>query len=309
MRGSPRVSIGLPVYNGENFLAQALDALLTQTFTDFELIISDNASTDATEDICRTYASHDDRIRYVRQERNLGGTPNQNLVVQLARGELFKLAAHDDLYGPELLQRCVEMLDEHPEAVLCHADMAYIDADGAIIARYDYTMPTGSASASTRFRSLLFTEGGDDEYGVVRVDVLRRVRPLGSFYNPGRPLVAELSLHGPFLQVPELLYFRRDHPDRGDRSPTVQALCTRLDPQRAGQSVLRLYGEYVAAYFTAIHRAPVSARHRAACYLATLEWLASRGIASGMRAAGSGGGREWKMPSAVGALAPPDRAT
>ncbi|MFC7360831.1 glycosyltransferase family 2 protein [Nocardioides astragali] len=308
MTGSPRVSIGLPVYNGENYLVKALDALLSQTFTDFELIISDNASTDATESICRMYASQDDRIRYVRQARNTGGTPNQNLVVELARGELFKLAAHDDLYGRRLLERCVKMLDEHSDAVLCHADMAYIDAEGAIIARYDYTMPTSSPSASTRFRSLLFTEGGDDEYGVVRTDVLRRVRPLGSFYNPGRPYVAELSLHGRFLQVPELLYYRRDHPDRGDRSPTVQALCSRLDPDRAGQSTFHLFGEYVAAYVRAIHRAPLSVADRAACYRAVLEWLAARGVASALRAASAGGRREWKMPSSVVAAPPPDRA-
>lgn len=308
MKGSPRVSIGLPVFNGENFLTQALDALLGQTFTDFELIISDNASTDGTESICRTYASQDDRVRYVRQARNKGGAPNQNLVLELARGELFKLAAHDDLYGPALVERCVELLDEHPDAVLCHADMAYIDADGAVIGRYDYTMATSSPSAPVRFRSLLFTEGGDDEYGVIRTDVLRRVRALGSFYNPGRPYVAELALHGRFLQVPELLYYRRDHPDRGDRSPTVQALCSRLDPERAGQSTLRLFGEYVAAYVGAVRRAPLPVRDRAACYRAVIEWLTARGLASALRVAGAGGKRDWNMPSSVLTPPPPDPA-
>lgn len=297
MKNSPRVTVGLPVYNGENFLEESLEALLAQTFDDFELIISDNASTDATPRICQAYAKHDARIRYVRQPRNLGGAPNQNLLTDLARGELFKLAAHDDLYGPELLERCVDALDAHPEAVLCHVGMAYIDASGDIIADYDYTMATGSRSPAERFRSLLFTDGGDDEYGVIRTSVLREVTPEGSFYNPGRPFVAELALHGPFEQVPEVLYFRRDHPGRGDRSPTVKALCTRLDPRREGHSTARLLAEYVGAYFRAVHRAPLSTRERLDCYFAVGQWLASR-LDQRSRLVGTRNGRrEWRLPT------------
>jgi glycosyltransferase involved in cell wall biosynthesis len=272
----PRVSVGLPVYNGENYLDQALDALLGQTFTDFELIISDNASTDATADICRRYASADPRIRYFRQPRNIGGSPNQDFVFRQSRGELFKLAAHDDLYGKELLERCVDVLDQHPEVVLCHADMAYVDGAGDLIERYDYTMATDSPSAPERFESLLYTSGGDDEYGVVRSEVLRRVKPLDSYHNPGRPFVAEIALHGPFRQVPELLYFRRDHPDRGDRSPNIHVLCEKLDPRREGQSSARLYTEYILGYVGAIRRAPLSSRDRLLCYRHLLRWLAGR---------------------------------
>lgn len=276
MRGAPRLTVGLPVYNGENFLAQALDSLLAQTFTNFELVISDNASTDSTEEICRSYAARDPRIRYIRQPRNLGGSPNQDFVFREARGALFKWAAHDDLYGKELLERCVEVLDRVPEAVLCHADMGYIDAEGTLLSRYDYTMATDSPSAPERFRSLLFTEGGDDEYGVIRTEVLRKIRPCDSYYNPGRPFVAEIALHGQFRQVPELLYFRRDHPDRGDRSPSIRVLCTRLDPRRAHHTTARLVTEYVLGYVGAIRRSPLSTRDRLACYGHLLRWLASR---------------------------------
>ena len=123
----PRLTIGLPVYNGENFLSEALDTLLAQTYTDFELIISDNASTDGTEEICRRYARSDPRIRYLRQERNIGLVPNHNFLVGQARGEYFKWAGHDDRFAPELVERCIEILDERPHVVLCHADMAIID--------------------------------------------------------------------------------------------------------------------------------------------------------------------------------------
>ena len=90
MNAVPRVSIGLPVYNGENFLAESIESLLGQSYEDFELIISDNASTDGTADICRRYAKQDSRIRYIRQPHNIGSAPNHNFVIEQARGELFK---------------------------------------------------------------------------------------------------------------------------------------------------------------------------------------------------------------------------
>jgi glycosyltransferase involved in cell wall biosynthesis len=107
----PSLTIGLPVYNGERYLAQALDALLAQTYQDFELIISDNASTDRTADICQEFVARDARVKYVRQRVNIGAGPNHNAVLTLARGRFFKWAAHDDVYAPTLLERCIEVLE------------------------------------------------------------------------------------------------------------------------------------------------------------------------------------------------------
>jgi glycosyltransferase involved in cell wall biosynthesis len=272
----PRLSIGLPVYNGQNFLSQSLDALLGQSFTDFELIISDNASTDDTAEICRDYAARDPRIRYIRQPHNIGGSPNQDFVFRQARGELFKWASHDDLYGRDLLKRCVEALDEHPEVVLCHADMAYIDGAGELMYRYDYALATNSPRTTERFRSLLFTSGGDDEYGVIRSDVLRRVPPCGSYHNPGRPFVAAIALEGPFHQVRELLYFRRDHPGRGDRNPSIRAVCANLEPRRANQSTLQLLAGYIRGFLRTIHRSSLRPADRIACYALLVWWLIHR---------------------------------
>ena len=111
---TPRLTIGLPVYNGEEFLAESLDALLGQSYEDYELVITDNASTDGTADLCRRYLAKDSRISYHRLPRNIGAAGNHNHVFTLARGELFKWASHDDLYGRTLLERCVEALDERP---------------------------------------------------------------------------------------------------------------------------------------------------------------------------------------------------
>ena len=236
-----------------------------------------------TEAICRAFAAQDPRIRYVRQSHNIGLVPNENYVLSQARAALFKWASHDDLYGPELVARCVEVLDERPEVVLCHADMATVDENGDIIEKYEYRLATDSARPAERFRSILFTPGGDDSYGVIRTDVLRRVAPLNSYHNPGRTLVAELALNGPFHQVRELLFFRRDHPARGDRRGSIRAVCANLDPRRGDHSSVRLVSEYVLSYLPAIRRAPLSVADRQRCYAIYLEWLAMRTVRKTVR--------------------------
>ncbi|MFI8368226.1 glycosyltransferase family 2 protein [Streptomyces sp. NPDC085466] len=279
MTARPRLSIGLPVHNGEEYLAESFDALLGQTYEDFELVVSDNASTDGTADICRRYAEKDSRVRYIRLPRNIGAAPNHNHVFAQCRGELFKWASHDDLYARDLLRRCVEALDEHPEVILAHADQAVIDEEGRVKVPYAYGLATASPHAPVRFRSMLFEPGGDDFYGVVRAEVLRRVKPHDSYHHADRTFVSELGLHGPFHQVPELLYFRRDHPTRAERAnPSKRSRCVNLDPRRAGplHPTPRLLAEYVWGFVAAIRRAPLSSADRRACYRHLAEWAASR---------------------------------
>lgn len=281
MTRTPRLSIGLPVHNGEQYLAEALDALLGQSYGDFELIISDNASTDGTEAICRRYAGTDRRIRYIRQQRNIGCAGNHNVVFTRSRGELFKWASDDDLYGRDLLRRCVEALDRRPDVVLAHSHTAIIEGGTGGSARgVAYPLATSAPRAPVRFRSVLFDEGGDDDYGVIRADVLRRVHPYGSYYHADRPIIAELALHGPFHQVPEWLYFRRDHPGAAVREhPGIRAWCANYDARRADRlrhPVVRLVAEYVWAYVAAIRAAPLSSADRVRCYQHLATWLADR---------------------------------
>jgi hypothetical protein len=278
MSVSPPLTIGLPVFNGRNFLTESLDSLLAQTYTDFELTISDNASTDSTEEICRDYAARDNRIRYVRQPVNLGAAPNHNYLVEVARGRLFKWAAHDDLFAPKLVERCIEALDSQPELILAHAYMGNVDERGELLKIYEYRLATDSPRPSDRFRSLMFTDGGDDFYGVIRTELMRRIPPHNSYHNAGRKLIAELSLYGPFHQVPEIMFFRREHPGRGDNRGSIKSVCTNLDPRRKGHSTARLVAEMVAAYPVAINRAPLSAAERRRCYQVYLEWIAARTV-------------------------------
>jgi glycosyltransferase involved in cell wall biosynthesis len=283
MSAAPRLSIGLPVYNGETYVGGSIEALLGQGYTDFELIISDNASTDGTGDICRRYEKEDSRVRYFRQPRNIGLAPNHNFVVHRATGSLFKWAANDDLYARDLVARCVEALDEHPDAVLAHSWTAKIDTSGTVTAAYEYPMTTSSASAPERFRSVLFDSGGDDDYGVIRIDVLRRTAMKESYHHADHTIIAEIALHGPFCQVPDWLYFRREHPGQSGRA-TMRSRCANMDPRRADRwrhPAARLYGEYVWGYIAGIRRAPLSAAERRECYRHLARWFASRARSGG----------------------------
>jgi glycosyltransferase involved in cell wall biosynthesis len=279
MKAAPRLSVGLPVYNGENYLAESIEALLGQSYENFELIISDNASTDSTADICRHYEKLESRIRYVRQPRNIGAAPNHNYVIGQARGELFKWASHDDLYARDLLKRCIDALDEFPDVILAHSWTARIDGAGAVLGAVEYSLSTDSPRAPERFRSLLFGNGGDDDGGVIRMSVLRQMPLLASYHHADRTLIATLGLRGPFYHVPDWLYFRRDHPGRAERAfKTVRAWCANLDPRRDDRlnPAIRLYAEYVWGYVAAIRGAPLSAAEKRECYNHLVRWLVSR---------------------------------
>jgi glycosyltransferase involved in cell wall biosynthesis len=277
MSTTPRLTIGLPVYNGERYVAESLEALLGQSFADFELIISDNASTDATGGICRRYERQDSRVRYFRQPHNIGLARNVNFILDRARGELFKEAAHDDLYARNLLDSCIEALDEYPQVVLAHSWTATVDCSGTVTEAYGYPLTTASPRAPERFRSMLFDSGGDDDYGVMRMDVRRRVAAMGSHHHADRTITAEIVLHGPFYQVPDWLYFRREHPGQSGRAP-MRRRCAAMDPRRADRwrhPAVRLYAEYVWAYVSAIRRAPLPAAERRECYRYLAQWVAS----------------------------------
>jgi glycosyltransferase involved in cell wall biosynthesis len=309
MTARPRVTIGLPVYNGEQYLEQALDGLLAQTFTDFELIISDNASTDRTAEICQKYAAGDPRIRYVRQPTNIGAGPNHNILVPMAHGEYFKWASHDDLYAPELVSKCVAALDAHPEVVLAHVHDGQVDSDGNVTALPAYSLDTTSPKPHVRLRSLLRVNGGNDFYGVIPTEVLRRVRPHHSYHHADRTFMAQLILYGPFVQVPEVLYYRRDHPGRASRGRTTRQVVATLDPRRSDRlrhPLVRLYLEYVAGFLGAVWRAPLSVPERIRCSYEVAAWLVGRLRPGRARALLTNGGEHTLEPIAPETTPPHD---
>ena len=299
MRAAPRLSIGLPVYNGEKYLAESLDALLGQTYEDFELIIADNASTDGTATVCRRYIKQDSRIRYIRQPRNIGAAPNHNFILGQAKGELFKWAAADDVYAHDLLKCCVDALDEYPHVVLAHSWTALIDSSGRVTEVSSTRWPQPPCGHQSAFGAPLYGKAGDDIYGVIRAEVLRRTSLIDSHHHADRTITTEIALRGPFYQVPDWLYYRRDHADRAERArPSVRARCANLDPRRADRlrhPTVRLYAEYLWGYIAAIQRTPLSPVDRQECYRYLAGWASSRTLPGRTRRAGEPG------PGSVGA--------
>jgi len=269
MTSVPRLSIGLPVYNGEDFLAESLDSLLGQTYEDFELIISDNASTDGTAEICASYAARDSRIRYSRNDRNIGGANNGNRTFRLARGEYFRWAAHDDVCAPTLFERCVAVLDERPEVVLCYTDAVEIDEHG----REKGVASAPEFASSEAFDRFRFLSGrrkhkGEAAYGLVRSRILGRTRLLLNYTSSDRVLLCELACHGPFHQLHEPLFYKRHHPGNEYKDWRGRMAWFLPDLQQTGQVTFPNWMEFFD-YFATLKRAPIDSRQKALCY----SWL------------------------------------
>ncbi|ASW56424.1 glycosyltransferase family A protein [Plantactinospora sp. KBS50] len=213
MAAPPRVTLGMPLFNAERYLAESLDALLAQDYPDFELVISDNASSDGTWDICRRYASRDPRIRLHRNERNLGGPVNYARVVQLARGELFKWAAYDDICRPRLLSACVAALDAAgPETVLAYPRTVLIDDHGRSIGPYDDRLDLPGRRPWRRVARVADRINlCHAHFGVFRLAALRRTGLIRPFLGSDYTLVAEVARLGGIHEVPERLFLRRLH--------------------------------------------------------------------------------------------------
>lgn len=271
----PRVTIGLPIYNGKNYLVETIESILAQTYTDFELVISDNASTDETEKICRGYLAKDERIRYFRNSVNLGAAANYNHVFELGRGLYFKWAAHDDLLAPTFLERCVEALDNDPDVVLAYARAKAIDAKGDIVEHIPGKRFFDSPIPRKRFYEFVLDPAPVVAvFGLMRRDVLSRTRLIGKYSGSDRPLLSEMSLLGKFFEVPEFLFFYRFHEEQswgGNKS--AQAQQAWYDPRREGKISFpqwRLLREHIRS----IERAPLSLKDKLPCYLYMGYWMA-----------------------------------
>lgn len=278
---SPRVSIGLPVYNAENYLEEAVDSILKQTFSDFELIISDNQSTDRTESICRCYVASDDRVRYVRQAENLGLTWNFNEVLRLARAPYFRWACHDDVLEPELLERCVAILDAHPEVVGATPRSLAIDEHGVPNPDHPYfrTLDLRNTDPSERlaefFRQYRWGGCGSQFFSVFRTDVLRETRRLEPFTSADHVLVAEMVLRGQLWQTKERLFQKRLH-DLGSLVANdfqVEKIAAFLDPSTGGKTQW-LESIWLQRFLSMIARVPMTRSQRLSCYRALYrEWF------------------------------------
>ena len=279
----PRLTVGLPVYNGELYLSEALDSILSQTYTNFEVIISDNASTDSTQDISLRYVAKDSRVHYRRNIENVGAAKNYNLLVDLARGEYFRWASHDDMCERRLFELAVAELDACPNAVLAYPLTMIIDERGAPVRlhpdRLDLRQKRPSARFAAFHRVYRRLYPCNPVFGVIRTEVLRRTGRIGRYVASDMILLGELSLYGQFHELRSTYFFRRDHPGTSVRAyPRLQARTAWFDPAEQGKyHPLRWRWEW--EYLAAIGRAPISPLEKTLC----LQKVAEFGIRNSER--------------------------
>jgi glycosyltransferase involved in cell wall biosynthesis len=294
------VSIGLPVYNGDEFVEESIESLLSQSFRDFELLISDNASTDRTEEICRRFAERDKRVQYWRNSKNIGGMRNADLTFERARGEYFRWAAHDDVCEPTMLERLVAELDAHPEVALCCAAAVSIDVKGDPMPGYlvgkvhfgrgepdrflvtdadGVRHPTeGTAPrASDRMREILATRGPcEATYGLIRTGALRQTVLLGDYTSSDTVLLCDLALRTRFLWLDEPLFSKRWHPGNlyQERGPG-RMVWSRPELATSGRPTFP-HWLLLSGYLSVVRRAPLSDQERLRCLAAVGRWAAVR---------------------------------
>jgi glycosyltransferase involved in cell wall biosynthesis len=272
----PRVSIGLPVYNGENFLEDAARSVLAQTFADLELVVCDNASTDRTAEIAQDLAASDRRVRYFRNERNLGAAPNYNRTWHESRGAYFKWLSHDDRLLPTYVEATVAALDAAPDAVLCNSVVDYIDEHGNVFATYDSELRAASGpDAVRRFAAMVLrSHSCVDFFGMTRRSAMEGSLLHASFHGADRAFLAQMALRGRLLQLPAHLVQMREHRQRYTRQQAdARARALWHDSSRkkpVAMPTLTLYREYIRL----VRSEPLVPAERRRCHAVLARWWA-----------------------------------
>lgn len=280
---APLVSIGIPVYNGERYLPDALESIRSQTYENIEVIISDNGSTDQTPEICKKVISSDSRFLYFRDESNIGVARNFNRTYELSSGEYFKWWAYDDMCAPTYLERCVEVLEKEPAVIVCHAKTRIIDQNGCPLGDYDDCLHFRSKKPTERFREYLFRKAGlwNAIYGLIRSSEFKKTPLHGDYLGADQVLLGELILRGEVHRVPEVLFFRRGHPEqfwRNDASKTEK-----LDwfkPERREGIWTPVAWKIFIEYLWALRRVELRPQDRAHCLVYLVIWLSRKLIKS-----------------------------
>lgn len=272
----PPLTIGLPVCNGEAYVAEALKDIVEQTFGDFDLVISDNDSTDGTGEICREFAARDPRIRYHRNPRNLGIGPNFNRVFELCQTRYFKWICHDDRHAATFLERCIDVLEQDPQVVVSFTGVgligqygeplrwdrtrrSYLDSRGVPVYAMEPPHIGEGPTPQHRFRDILHHMSACNPfYGVFRADALRKIAWRKNYFGHDKVVLAEVLLLGRLNQIDETLFFKRWHEGQSTDHSTREKAAL-INPDRySGNAQLLMLRDYVAA----IWRTPFSPTQR-----------------------------------------------
>jgi glycosyltransferase involved in cell wall biosynthesis len=266
IRKTPTVTIAMPVYNGDKYIRMSLDSILAQTYSDFELIISDNASTDGTETICREYLRRDKRIRYNRFTENLGAAKNYNYLYEMSTGKYFRWSNHDDLWAPTNLEKCIEVLEKDGKVILCYPKTAIIDENGSIIRKYDDNLDLRSSSAKDRFIHFYKNIGLSNVlFGLIRSDILKKTSLLGNYIGSDIILIGELSLYGRFHEIPEYLFYRRFHSKASSSDKSTDSQQEFFDPKTKGKIAFPSL-RHPYQHFISISRSPIEFGEKSILY-------------------------------------------
>jgi glycosyltransferase involved in cell wall biosynthesis len=271
-----RLVIALPVYNGEKYVAKAIESILEQTFSDYHLLIGDNASTDSTEEICREYAKKDNRITYHRHRENIGASPNYNFLFQPQDATYFKWAAHDDILQPRYLEKCIQLLDDDPSLAIAHSLSVEIDEEGKQLRTYDCESRLNGFSPQERFKAILWINYFNEVFGVMRTKLLWKTKLYGSYVGADRNFLAEMILLGNVGYLEEYLFCRRHHPEaftaklKDDNSRLQWFNPNNNTPAFLASSIK--FKEYLSS----IYRLVLPASERIVCTKILLEWAILR---------------------------------
>jgi glycosyltransferase involved in cell wall biosynthesis len=290
---TPQISLGLPIWNGENHVEACLQNLQAQTFGDFELFIADNCSTDRTFEIVQDVAATDRRIRCYRQPENLGAARNYNDVFARAQAPYFKWVAHDDLCAPEYLETTYDILRQQPDVVLAHARSRLIDADGNALldddvdAFIDWAGTLRSAHPAPdratgdtpydRFRSIVTrTTRAFDIFGLLRTGMVARSQLHAPYYGSDIMLLAEFALYGKFYEHPSVMFYKRETARQSRSIKTKHERDKWIDPKVRIHNSLA-FGRRTRSMLAAITNAPIGMSEKAKCYalvIGNINWLA-----------------------------------
>ena len=262
-----KLCIGMPAYNSEEYIGEAIESLLGQTFSDFLLVISDNASTDNTEEICRKYQSHDKRIYYYRNQSNIGSDLNYNKVLTYANTKYFKWSSSNDIHHKDYVKECVDLLEKNVDVVLAFPRTKFFNTNLHQATEHQDNLDLRSENPVERFKTLMKNiTYCNIMYGVTRTNIIKKVMPLKNYDFSDYCLLAELALHGKFFEVPEYMFYRRFSKATNSSLMSYEEQRKYYDPTLS-QFPLFIKWKLHINYIKAVLRSPISMSSKVALEL------------------------------------------
>ena len=284
---TPLVTVGIPIRNGQNYIREGLESILAQTMTDFEVVICDNASTDSTEAIVREFADRDPRVRYFRNERNLGPAGNHNRCVERATGKYFRWQAHDDLIAPTYLEKVVGVMEKDSTVANCHSWTKQIHADGSPYGDYKFVIGTDDRSLPVRFSRLINVRHRVhleyEIFGMWRREQMIQTRLQSPCAHGDRVHLVRMILFGRFCEVPEFLFIAREHAGQSFAQTTRRSRFLNFlgsgpippaewwNPELKGKATFPEWN-LLKEYWNMLDEVPIDPRARAACRRIVARW-------------------------------------